>query len=516
MESHRVGSLACHSKARDDQDHEQRAVQLRGIGHASRPLSQRLDFAMVCWLMRSCAGRLGLAGFLLFTADVCRAQVEPWPPPFPMVSTQVDVVGDVGGSCSMALRPNGDAVIAYFDASLGALKLAERIQNVWHTQVIAPVEGGFHWCALALDPVGTIHVVYAPQTGVRHFARVGGFWVQDTITVQSGQASWDGALAIDSDGGLHVSFFLYPTGAYYAHSVGGGWSVEGVYTVPYSGGQFPSIAVYPDGTPAICLRGAGLRVYRRIAGLWVRDESVPSTSDVYSSSMAIGKDGMLRIAYGHFDFQGNTVGVHYAFEDAVGWHVEPVWASNGSVHSVSLRLNDRDEPLVAFVDGNRSILRLAFGGPGSWGIQPVDSTLGVSVTTAWCSMALDLQGFPKVAYYTGDNTSMDLRFVEGPAGVAVPPSRTISGFVLRSARPNPTRSLGLVSIDCESPTTENAYLVLYDLSGRVLARGNSTQLGLGRTTLSLTVPAIAPGVVLAALHRHDGTVLAARVVAILR
>jgi hypothetical protein len=430
-----------------------------------------------------------------------------------MVSTPVDLNGDVGRSCSVALRPNGDPVVAYYDATLGALKLAERIQNVWHTQFITPVEGTFYWCALALDQAGTPHVVYAPQIGLMHLARLGGFWVPDTISVSG--SSWDGSLAVDAAGQLHVSFYLYQSGLYYAHRDPLGWQVEHITagpTGPVVNGEFSSIVVRPDGTPVICCaRWPGLFVFTRNGPDWTLDDGLYDAPSIASpASMALGKDGMLRIAF-------CSSGATYAYQDSAGWHHEQLPSGFAATRCVSLRLNSLDSPLIASLSGGRSSVLLAYGGPDQWQFQAVDSSAFNGLDNAWCSLALDRQGFPRVAYYAGSNSGGDLRFVEGPAGVSVAlPAISARSVALGPPRPNPARASAAIFVECLLPARQDVRIAFYDLLGRELARGQISRLGPGRSTLSLNLPSISPGVIIAALCRSDGRLLASRRIAILR
>lgn len=412
----------------------------------------------------------------------------------------------------MGLRPNGDPVIAYYDATFGALKLAERIQNVWHTQFITPVEGGFNWCALAIDSDGTPHVVYAPQIGLRHLARLGGFWEKDTITVSSGQASSDGSIAMDAGNQLHV-IYATSSGANYAHRDTNGWQVELIDLAhPSTGGQFSSVAVRSDGTPIACFQRSGLRVFARTASGWDEDHSIPETPNVYSTSMVLGRDGFPRIAFGD-----GTAGVSFAQQGPQGWHVAPIAPpTTNIVYSVSLCLNSRDEPIVAFGGGSLTPVMLAFGGPNIWQVQVVDSSAPGSPTSGWCSLALESQGFPRVAYYTAGAGS-DLRFAEGPAGLSVYGLRpSVTSLSVSSPRPNPARALETVAIECRVHVRRTVGVALYDISGREIARGPLTQLEPGLNTLRLNLPALPSGVILAACYSDDGQVLASRRLAILR
>ena len=107
--------------------------------------------------------------------------------------------------------------------------------------------------------------------------------------------------------------------------------------------------------------------------------------------------------------------------------------------------------------------------------------------------------------------------MEGPAGVAVPPPTLgASRLSLGPPRPNPARALAPISVDIHLQNPQAADIALYDLSGREVAAGPVALVQAGKTTLSLKVPSLGPGIFFATLRSSEGVVLASRRIAIVR
>ncbi len=79
----------------------------------------------------------------------------------------VDVDGDVGRSCSLAVGPDGSLHIAYFDATHGHVKYARRSPGAtqWTIRVLASEGLLAEQVDLAVDAEGNVHIVFYDRLG---------------------------------------------------------------------------------------------------------------------------------------------------------------------------------------------------------------------------------------------------------------------------------------------------------------------------------------------------------------
>lgn len=139
-------------------------------------------------------------------------------------------------------------------------------------------------CTIAATGSGEVHVAYERGGTIRHAFRVGGTW---TATQIAG-AGTGPALALDSTGVPHVSYYVSKMGLFYALRSGDNWLSERVESTGGPGNErgFASdIALQSDGTVHIVYAGMGgqeLRHATGTAGSWL-------TTSVSSTYQAIGK-----------------------------------------------------------------------------------------------------------------------------------------------------------------------------------------------------------------------------------
>jgi hypothetical protein len=164
----------------------------------------------------------------------------------------VDWVGDVGSYSSIAIDPDGDVHISYYDTTNRDLKHAEQVAGVWTLNTIdavgAEVENTGKYSGIAFDVDGEPHISYYDLTlankNLKHAWRAGGAWSREIVDAVGTVGEYS-SIALDTGGVLHISYYDTTNGDLkHAWLDGGGWSTEAVDSF-YNLGKHTSIRLGP-------------------------------------------------------------------------------------------------------------------------------------------------------------------------------------------------------------------------------------------------------------------------------
>lgn len=206
----------------------------------------------------------------------------------------------VGELSSVALDPDGRAVVCYYDDASGDLRLARRsAPGSWPSEHVDGVNAIGYECSLQVDAAGTTHVEYADGHGemVRYANDADGFWAVDELGVGSFPS-----LALDPEGSPHVSF-VDDVGRvlHYATRVRGGWDVASL--PPVSEPLFSSLAIDGDGAAHLAfsanwpLGEYHLWYATNVTGQWTTELLDDAPDDDLEPSLALDRWGAVHIAY---------------------------------------------------------------------------------------------------------------------------------------------------------------------------------------------------------------------------
>lgn len=251
-----------------------------------------------------------------------------------------------------------------------------------------------------VEPDGTPHIVYTNCThrescfGVpatrylMHTVKTDGTWATDTLAADP--AGFTPAVTLDDTGGVHIVYTdsLYHMQYLYG-TAGGPWVKE---SLPHSGpGYFrnePDIAVDDTGGVHVSYNERERPWYQYRSGTGWTEEQVSwnyADNDLARSSIRVGSDGVVRLAYWSFAYHGTL------YEKSGG-----VWTEN------VIGLSWGQFPSLALDAGNNAhILYTGFGGAfyasnetGAWTEDTLD------VNGSWGDLVLTADETPVVTYPT--------------------------------------------------------------------------------------------------------------------
>ena len=421
------------------------------------------------------------------------------------------MIEEVGEGTKPALVVDGSGrphITFMTEETFGATYYAVRDADGWSVE--RATEGYFYApMDLALDAGGNPYIYYHDHQALQFLPDLGdavvifkrdGVWIEETLA-DPGHDGWDGSIAMDAQGGVHVlAFDPVQFGGvngveYYRRDANGVWSVEpiGSGPNPYEFGtdlvlddQGRPHVVYHDGTETLTSgSGADLKYAAMSDGGW-EIQTVDSVGDVGKfASLALDSEQRPHIAYFQWDTR-DSGRAKYARWTGSEWEVTVVGTLDemslgfiGARKSVSLALDGRDTPHIAFSD--RNALYYAQSNGPVWSVQEVTgpSDAGLELGQL-ASMALDAAGQPHIAYYelprnprNSNGTIMYATMMVPTAVAEESDAETPEAFELAQNFPNPFNAE--TSVPFQLARASEVEISVYDLQGQlvnVLAQGH--------------------------------------------
>lgn len=322
--------------------------------------------------------------------------------------TKPDLALDAGGSPGIAylLEDIGEGFVAF--ASAGEGWVPDRF-----------IEGYFYGpIGLAFDPQGRPNVAYHDHQAnnfdralgdLAYALRDGGQWAI-AAAEDDGHDGWDSTIAIGADGvvraaGVDPQQFDRADGVEYYELRDGTWTVTAIGSGPIEYEFNVSLAVSPDGLPAISYYNNRDRdlVFASFDGASWTIETVVSDGDVGKfSSLAFDAAGRPHISF-YDDLGGSSGRVLYAVRDGDAWTVEQVGTLDdveqgmfGTRRNSALALDAQGVPHVAFSD--KSVIRYATRTDAGWDVEEI-VTAGDRALGQLVSLALDGAGMPHLSFF---------------------------------------------------------------------------------------------------------------------
>lgn len=152
---------------------------------------------------------------------------------------------DTGTKPALAVDDQGRPHLTYMtEATFGSVSYGVRDADGW---ALEEIDSGYFYAPmdLALDAAGQPHIYYHDHQSTQFLADLGdavhvfkelGDWKKETL-FDSGHDGWDGSLAIEPDGSVHLvaidpAQFGGVTGVEYYHRVDGKWTIGQIGSGP--------------------------------------------------------------------------------------------------------------------------------------------------------------------------------------------------------------------------------------------------------------------------------------------
>lgn len=287
----------------------------------------------------------------------------------------IDGEGNRGRYSSLALDAAGHAHISYTDDSRGAVMYARQEGSGWQIETVdigVPLAN----TTLRLDSRGLPRVVFMGRNGseavLKYATRDAAGWHATAVTMPAGsytQAKYT-SFVLDAADRPHITYEEMTDGQHhlkYTYWDGTGWHMETVTT---------------------------------------------ESRDGITSSLVMGADGVLHVAYCGSGEPLVYNGLGYAYRDGAGWHVDKF----GGGSRCSLALDAAGNPTISSSGGTSEKVVLYHPGASGWAREVVyygkNGTKGeLGYTT---SLVFDKAGEPSIAFY--DSGFHDLMFAHRGAG----------------------------------------------------------------------------------------------------
>ena len=321
--------------------------------------------------------------------------VSPW------WSETVDYSVGAGEYGSLALDPNGRAVLAYYRSGPGDLMYGTRSGDFWTLETAdgAALNSG-NYNSLAIDELGNPHISTFDNDNLnlRYVTKSGGVWSADIVDAP-GITGVFSSIALDRQGNPRISYWDQTNGELrYAEKNSGIWSlvtVDGVGVVDV--GAYSSLELDSRAEPHIAYYSntdGDLKYARRINGVWGTPEVVDGigiNAGPYAS-LELDQNDDPHIAY----FRGDIGDLRYAVKRGGTWSIELVDETGTVGAHCALALSAAGEPHICYRDDGSQTLKFATRRAGLWRTETID---GVAGSGLWSSLALDAEGNAHVSTY---------------------------------------------------------------------------------------------------------------------
>jgi hypothetical protein len=325
----------------------------------------------------------------------------------------VDSTGEVGTYCTLSLDENNTPHIAYLRVytSNDDLRYSYYNGSTWVVSVVTNSVDILEPC-IDVDNNNNPCISYGDYDDLKYSVYSGGSW-QTSIITQYGRGT---ALKVDSLNHPHIAFYDYNVyHLKYAYSDGTDWLVQEI-DAQYASGQGinNSITVDSQDNPHIsyCQDAIGqLRYAHLVSGSWVIEYPDSLTGPV-GNSTSIALDNLDRPSISHCSE------LRYCTKTSGTWQTQVV-DDTGLISFTSLALDQNYYPHVAYKNTSLDQLMMAHWNGSSWQTETVDPTPNAGF---YCSLELDSEDRPHIAYMIGGNTD-DLMYAwygEGNIGVTIP------------------------------------------------------------------------------------------------
>jgi hypothetical protein len=275
-------------------------------------------------------------------------------------------------------------------------------QTEW--DLVTVVKGVSFWdSSLAIAPSGDPHIVFSdqttPSTTLKHaFVNANNTW-QVEVVDNTSEAGWYNSIAIDSSGGLHISYQANRGYANeclrYAYFDGVNWHITSLEAFA---GSSTSIAVDAEHHPHIIYvtRYNEVKYARYDGSTWITETISSGGLWFGGTSIALTASGKAHATFSNMDLPR---GLFWATNVSGVWKVNYVDDGRQS----SLKLDSSGNPHIAYNCEAQGIIKYAYYTGSNWAIQPIL----FSSQGDYPDIALDSKSSPHIAFSHGSTIEYD-------------------------------------------------------------------------------------------------------------
>ncbi len=341
----------------------------------------------------------------------------------------------------------------------GPIRVAIREPSGWS---IESIPGAYAPdAAVAVDPLGVLHVVYSSNGQIMHARKLAGGWQ----VLPTGLAGEDCAITVET----------------------------------------PADYVLQEYWPRIAyVEGVSVRVAVHTNGGWTSQliDAEGSSPSIAAGVLPWGTES-LHIVY------GTSAGVRHAARQSSTWVTDPVAGPDTSPGVHGIVVDGAGRPSVVFSrttpDGTE--LHYARREVSEWLSERVDSVGNTGLSSA---IALDPSGRPWISYHRYDLDCLMAAHAPAFVGVDAPDAAPFAGLRVRGA--HPLRSGQSLHLAFTLAQTDAIRLECYDVSGRRRASAGPTEFGAGAQEWSPSLDLRTPGLYLVRAAGREGVIGSVRVV----
>jgi hypothetical protein len=318
--------------------------------------------------------------------------------------------GDVGRDSSIALAPNGEIFVSYYDAGSADLRLAQSKDGyVWSTSLVDGAGYVGIDNAIAISATTTRIAYYDSGSNQQKIATrsAGGAW---SIQAQSGTFSGQNNSLVYDGQSWHLTYYNSGSDALSYRIIDPAPAFASVSSGVSYGRS--SLAVHAGTAHVTYVKGGLFHASRAPGGQFMEAlidaGAVNFTTGLYSA-ITVDSSGMLHVAYDRAAVGGGNSALYYAWNptgSSSRWFIQSIETGGATGKYVSIKAGPANDVRIAYVDETAQSLRYATKAAGSatWTKITLD-TGGAGGNT---SMGVDSLGTTHVSYY--DATKHALKY----------------------------------------------------------------------------------------------------------
>ena len=300
----------------------------------------------------------------------------------------------------------------YADNENSIIRFAEFNGRSWDVQVVNDSSGGWgNVDMLDFDFEGNPIISFwdINTRSIKFSRRVGGVWRTETVVGIDTNIEWKISMALRPDGQPAIAYSEIVNGDIshlkYTYYDGINW----VFQTVDSTGDFisPSLAFGLDGNPRIAYANeiTGSLYFAKFDGTKWETETVPNgNGSIIRPSLSIGPNGKSFVSYVN-QLNETSREVNVAVESVDGWNVELVKGGENASFDSDIMHGPDGLPSIVMTDFDNGNLEFARFDGDKWNVKIIDS----QVDAGWPSLTYNTRGLPAISYFENNTDRLLFR-----------------------------------------------------------------------------------------------------------